>query len=81
MPGVFLKKPRGFGCRVGTQSVVAERSWCGRPVVDGGSLLCRTHLRNLSRYLGSDENFFDSSLRGVFVDEQLTCFAMLMHVD
>ena len=59
MPGVFLKKPKGFG-RDETQQVVGGRLCCGRPIVVGGSHLDRTDLRDFGRCLGSGKNFFDS---------------------
>ena len=74
MPGVSLKKPKGFGCRVGTQQDVTGRLRCGRLVEGGGSLLSR---QCLGMHCGFGGNFHDFGSVGfvmdVVVGECLAC--------
>ena len=67
MPGVSLKKPKGFGCRVETQQVVGGWLCCGHPIVGVGSYLNRTDLGDFGGCLGSGKDFSDSGSVGLVV--------------
>ena len=77
MPGVSLKKPKGFGCRVETQQVVGGRLRCGRPIVGVGSYLNRTDLGDFGGGLGSGKDFSDSGSVGLVVG----VFLLQVHAD